>query len=60
MPRNDGSGPMGRGAMTGRGMGGCMGSRRMRRNAGIAVGAGLGLGLAGRGMARRRQELAQE
>lgn len=39
MPRGDGTGPLGRGAMTGRGLGFCSGSNLVGR------GVGLGLGL---------------
>lgn len=47
MPRRDGTGPMGRGSMTGRGMGPCC-------NANDVGGRGLGLGLAcRRGFGRR-------
>lgn len=40
MPRGDGTGPMGLGPVTGRGMGRCI----ARGAAGIGVGLGLGLG----------------
>ena len=43
MPRGDGTGPMGMGQKTGRGMGNC--SSGARRGLGLAIGAGLGLGL---------------
>ncbi len=43
MPRGDGTGPMGQGSMTGRGMGRC--SSGVKRGLGLAVGLGLGLGL---------------
>lgn len=45
MPERNGTGPMGAGAMTGRGLGPCAGTGR------LAKGAGLGTGL---GMACRR------
>ena len=55
MPGRDGTGPMGKGAMTGRGFGGCIGQgnamygpgvgRRGLRGAGMLGLAGLGLGL---------------
>jgi len=43
MPRRDGTGPMGMGSRTGRGMGSC--SSGVKRGLGLAIGAGLGLGL---------------
>ena len=52
MPRRDGSGPMGAGSMTGRGLGLCTGINAAR--CGIRLGLGLGLGLAFRhGFGRR-------
>lgn len=60
MPRYDGSGPRGKGEMTGKGLGRCLGSRRFRRNAKVAAGLGLGLGFAGRKMANRRQASSLE
>lgn len=51
MPRRDGTGPMGMGPKSGRGMGSCStGSnrgtgRRIGRGMGLALGLGLGLGL---------------
>lgn len=47
MPRRDGTGPMGGGSMTGRGLGLCTGANAVK------YGAGLGMGL-GRGFACRR------
>ena len=44
MARRDGTGPLGRGAMTGRGLGICSGVNAVRYGAGF--GAGLGLGYA--------------
>lgn len=44
MPGRDGTGPMGTGAMTGRGLGNCTDSHAVRR--GVGLGLGLGLGLA--------------
>ena len=44
MPRGDGTGPSGKGPMTGRGRGGCS-SGGGRRGIGTALGIGLGLGL---------------
>ena len=43
MPRRDGTGPMGQGSMTGRGMGRCPSG--LGRGIGLTVGLGLGLGL---------------
>ncbi len=53
MPRRDGTGPMGAGSMTGRGLGFCTGASAVRHGAGL----GMGLGLAcrhgfGRGFGR--------
>lgn len=50
MPRRDGTGPMGAGPMTGRGMGFCN-TNRFSRLGGFGLGRGLGLGL-GRGLWR--------
>ena len=47
MPRRDGTGPMGAGSMTGRGLGLCTGANAVK------YGAGIGMGL-GRGLACRR------
>lgn len=44
MPGRDGSGPLGRGALTGRGLGVCSGVNAIKYGAGL--GAGLGLGYA--------------
>ncbi|MBA1336983.1 MAG: hypothetical protein HPY66_3419 [Firmicutes bacterium] len=44
MPGRDGTGPMGRGAMTGRGLGFCTGINAIRYGAGLGLGLGLGLG----------------
>ena len=44
MPRRDGTGPMGAGSMTGRGLGSCTGANAVKYSAGL--GRGLGLGLA--------------
>ena len=44
MPRRDGTGPMGAGAMTGRGLGICTGANAVKY--GVGLGMGLGLGLA--------------
>ncbi|MGI6337219.1 MAG: DUF5320 domain-containing protein [Eubacteriales bacterium] len=55
MPRRDGTGPMGAGSMTGRGLGSCTGVNAVKY--GACLGLGLGLGLAcrrgfGRGFGR--------
>ena len=42
MPRRDGSGPMGSGMMTGRGLGFCGGQRGDRYTYGQGIGSGLG------------------
>ena len=42
MPRRDGTGPMGRGSMTGRGLGVCTGVNAAKFGAGLALGLGLG------------------
>lgn len=52
MPRRDGTGPQGKGAKTGRQMGGCKGAKPM--GYGKKCGAG-----AGRGMARQRGRSAK-
>ena len=44
MPRRDGTGPMGKGAMTGRGLGLCTGVKTRRNVAGLGYGFGLGAG----------------
>lgn len=56
MPRRDGTGPMGAGSMTGRGLGLCTGASVAKYGAGLGM-MGLGLGLAcrrgfGRGFGR--------
>lgn len=43
MPRRDGTGPIGAGAMTGRGLGLCTGANAVKCGAGIGMGLGLGL-----------------
>ena len=43
MPRRDGTGTMGMGAVTGRGRGNC--PQGIKRGLGLAIGMGLGLGL---------------
>ena len=43
MPRRDGTGPMGVGSMTGRGLGLCTGARTAKVDAGLGIGLGLGL-----------------
>lgn len=54
MPRRDGSGPMGAGALTGRGLGNCTGAKLAKY--GVGLGTGLGLGLAcRRGFGRGRR-----
>ncbi len=55
MPRRDGTGPLGAGAMTGRGLGLCTGANAVKY--GVGLGVGLGLGFAcrrgfGRGLGR--------
>jgi len=51
MPGRDGTGPIGNGAMTGRGMGVCAGAPGLRYGAGFGVGFGCRRGL-GRGFGR--------
>ena len=56
MPRRDGTGPMGAGAMTGRGLGSCTGANVIKYGAGLGMGLGIGLACRrgfGRGFARR-------
>ena len=43
MPRRDGTGPMGTGSMTGRGLGLCTGANTVKYGAGLGMGLGLGL-----------------
>ena len=43
MPRRDGTGPMGAGPMTGRGLGLCTGANAVKYGAGLGLGLGLGL-----------------
>jgi hypothetical protein len=43
MPRRDGTGPLGAGAMTGRGFGSCPGTDAVKYGAGLGLGFGLGL-----------------
>lgn len=43
MPRKDGTGPMGAGSMTGRGLGLCTGGNAVKYGAGLGIGLGLGL-----------------
>jgi hypothetical protein len=43
MPRRDGTGPMGVGSMTGRGLGLCTGANAVKYGAGLGMGLGLGL-----------------
>ncbi len=55
MPRRDGSGPMGAGSMTGRGLGFCTGADAVKYCAGLGLGLGLGLACRrgfGRGLGR--------
>ncbi len=41
MPRRDGTGPMGTGSMTGRGLGICTGADAVKYGAGLGMGLGL-------------------
>lgn len=43
MPRRDGTGPMGAGSMTGRGLGSCASANAVRYGAGLGLGLGFGL-----------------
>lgn len=55
MPRRDGTGPMGEGAMTGRGLGLCESDSSAKRVVGRGMGSGLGLFCrrgSGRGLGR--------
>ena len=57
MPGRDGTGPMGAGTMTGRGLGPCAGAGALKLGAGLAIGLGLGLACRhgfGRGFANSR------
>lgn len=51
MPRRDGTGPMGAGSMTGRGLGLCTGASAVKYGAGLGMGLGLGFACR-RGFAR--------
>ncbi len=51
MPGRDGTGPIGNGAMTGRGMGVCVGAPGLRYGSGFGVGFGCRRGM-GRGFGR--------
>jgi hypothetical protein len=56
MPGRDGTGPMGAGSMTGRGLGICKGANAIKYGAGLGLGIGLGLACRrgfGRGFGRR-------
>ncbi|VDN48407.1 conserved protein of unknown function [Petrocella atlantisensis] len=64
MARRDGTGPMGLGPLTGRGLGVCAGSRAVRYGAGLGMGLGLGLKMAcrrgfGRGYGRNTMNIDQ-
>ena len=71
MPRRDGTGPMGAGSMTGRGLGSCTGANAVNYGSGLGLGLGracrrgFGRGL-GRGFAvnqnssKTQKELLQE
>ena len=55
MPGGDGTGPMGAGSMTGRGLGICKDANAVKCGAGLGMGLGLGLGCRrgfGRGFGR--------
>ena len=55
MPRRDGTGPMGAGSMTGRGLGTCTGADTTKFGTGYGLGLGLGLACRrgfGRGLGR--------
>ena len=43
MPRRDGTGPMGAGSMTERGLGFCTGANAVKYGAGLGMGLGFGL-----------------
>ena len=69
MLRRDGTGPMGAGSMTGRGLGSCTGANAVKYGAGLGLGLGLGLACRrgfGRGFAvnqnssKTQKELLQE
>ncbi|MFA7660405.1 MAG: DUF5320 domain-containing protein [Anaerovoracaceae bacterium] len=52
MPRRDGTGPIGAGSMTGRGLGLCTGANEVKYGAGLGMGLGFGRGRGfGRGFA---------
>lgn len=67
MPRRNGTGPMGRGATTGRGLGVCNGVNAVGYGAGSGVGQGQGHGMGPRGnsvadstVAKTQRELLQD
>ncbi|MEA4900889.1 DUF5320 domain-containing protein [Desulfitobacterium sp.] len=45
MPRRDGTGPMGAGSMTGKGLGLCTGANAVKYGAGPGMGLGLGFAI---------------
>jgi len=56
MPGRDGTGPLGAGSMTGRGVGSCTGANAVQYGSGLGLGLGLGLACRrgfGRGFGRR-------
>ena len=57
MPRRDGTGPMGAGSMTGRGLGSCTGANAVKYGAGLGLGLGLGLACR-RGFGRALEEVS--
>ncbi|PIE89854.1 MAG: hypothetical protein CR997_09260 [Acidobacteria bacterium] len=57
MPGHDGSGPMGRGARTGRGLGTCNHHSTSKHRAGVCRGRGRGLGHRGQEMPLSRASL---
>lgn len=53
MPRRDGTGPMGKGSMTGRGLGACTDNNEIRQQSGFGFGCRRGFGRgSGRGLGR--------
>lgn len=61
MPKRDGTGPMGQGPMTGRGLGKCNNSGKEKFGTGRGMGRGLGRGLINqKDSARTEKELLTE
>ncbi len=62
MPRRDGTGPMGKGSMTGRGLGACTDNNEIRQQSGFGFGCrrGFGRGFGFRNSSKTQKELLNE